>query len=141
MNVRGTDLNLLVVFEALMAERSVSRAARKLGLSQPATSNALARLRALFDDPVLVRRGHAMLPTPRALELAGHVHAGLAHLQAALEGTQAFDARGSTRSFTIAANDYVSFVLLAPLVRRLRDCAPGVTVQVRPLDGPELGRS
>src|SRR5690349_20632309 len=107
-----------------MAERSVSRAARRLGLSQPATSNALARLRGLLDDPLLVRRGNAMLPTPRALELAGHVHAGLAHLQVALDGRRTFDARASTRSFTLATNDYVSFVLLAPLVRRLRERAP-----------------
>lgn len=134
MNIRGADLNLLVVFEALMGERSVSRAARRLGLSQPATSNALARLRQLFEDPLLVRRGNAMVPTPRALELAGHVHAGLAHLQAALEGRGVFDARASTRSFTIASHDYASFVVLAPLVRRLREHAPGVTVQVKSLD-------
>lgn len=134
MNIRGADLNLLVVLESLMAERSVSRAARRLGLSQPATSNALARLRQLFDDPLLVRRGNAMVPTPRALELAGHVHAGLAHLQAALEGRQAFDPRASTRSFTLATNDYVAFVLLAPLVRRLREQAPKATLQLKTLD-------
>ena len=134
MNIHAADLNLLVVLEVLMAERSVSRAARRLGLSQPATSNALARLRAMFDDPLLVRRGNAMLPTPRALELAGHVHAGLAHLQAALDGPRPFDERASTRCFTIATNDYVSFVLLAPLVRRLRERAPRVTVQVKSLD-------
>lgn len=133
MNVRGIDLNLLVVFEALMKERSVSRAAHQIGLSQPATSNALGRLRQVFDDPLLVRRGNMMVPTPRALELAGHVHAGLAHLQAALESPDSFDAGVSTRSFVIATNDYGALVVLAPLMRRLREQAPGVTLMVRNL--------
>lgn len=134
MNLSGVDLNLLVVLEALMNERSVSRAAKAVGLSQPATSNALARLRRLVGDPLLVRRGHAMVPTPRALELAGHVHAGLGHLRTALEGPAAFDATRSERSFTIATTDYAAFVVVGPLMRRLRGHAPGVSITVRTLD-------
>ena len=78
VNLAGIDLNLLVAFDALVAERSVSQAAQRVGLSQPAMSNALARLRRLLDDPVMLRSRHGMEPTPRALELAPTVHQALA---------------------------------------------------------------
>ena len=74
MDIRSVDLNLLVIFDAMARQRSVSRTAEAVGLSQPATSAALARLRALFDDPLFVRAGAQMEPTPRAVELAPAVH-------------------------------------------------------------------
>jgi len=135
VNLSGLDLNLLVTFDALMKERSVSRAARRVGLSQPATSNALARLRALFDDPLLVRHGNRMVPTERALALVGHVHTGLTHLSAALEGPRAFDPATARLVFNVSANDYACFVLLSQLVERLHRDAPGITLRVVPMNG------
>ena len=84
MNLSSVDLNLLVAFDALVAERSVTRAAKRLGLSQPAASNALRRLRDLLDDPVLVRAGSSMVPTERALELAPAVPDALSTARRAL---------------------------------------------------------
>lgn len=135
MNISGIDLNLMVIFDALMKERSVSKAAKRVGLSQPATSNALARLRTLFDDPLLVRQGNRMVPTDRALGLVPHIHAGLTHFGAALEDPESFDPATTHRFFNIAADDYVSFVLLTSLLQRLRDEAPNITVRVVQPDG------
>ena len=81
MNLGGIDLNLLVALDALLSERSVTRAAQRVGLSQPGMSNALARLRRLFGDPLLVRRGAALVPTARAEALAGPVREALALIQ------------------------------------------------------------
>ena len=83
-NLRSVDLNLLVVFDALMAERNVTRAAERNGLSQPAVSKALNRLRGMFDDPLFVRRDRSMEPTARALELAGPIHGALADISRTL---------------------------------------------------------
>ena len=145
MNLRAADLNLFVVLDALLEEGSVSRAARKLGLSQPATSNALARLRDTLDDPLFVRRGSQMLPTPRALEIAAHVRAGLGHLDAALAPPAQFDPGVAERTFVVAANDLGSFLLLPWLMPLLAREAPRVTVRVapyapqRPFDAMQAG--
>src|SRR5271170_5277065 len=90
-NLRAVDLNLLVVFDALMIERNVTRAAIRNGLSQPAVSKALNRLRYLFADPLFVRRDRAMEPTARALELAGPIHGALAAISRTLTLPSAFD--------------------------------------------------
>src|SRR6185295_3297312 len=99
MNLRSIDLNLLVAFEALMEERSVTRAARRIGLSQPAMSNALTRLRRTFDDPLLVRTPGGMSPTPGAQTLIESVRAALSHLRAALDKKPAFNPAASKRAF------------------------------------------
>jgi DNA-binding transcriptional LysR family regulator len=138
MHMAGIDLNLLLVFDALVEEGSVTRAARRIGLSQPATSHALGRLRTLFSDPLLVRRGSKMFPTARALELADHVRAGLRCLERALVEPVAFDPRTSDRTFTVATTDYVAFVLLPALVERLRRDAPGVGLHMVPYPRREL---
>lgn len=130
MNIAGLNLNLLVVLDALFTERHVSRAAGKLGLSQPAVSNALAQLRVRFADPLLVRSGGRMLPTERGLALAGAVHAALEQLSSALE-TQPFEPRRVERTFTLATTDFVDFVLLPRLLARLAREAPGIRLQVR----------
>src|SRR5271165_2708468 len=90
-NLRSVDLNLLVVFDTLMIERNVTRAAARNGLSQPAVSKALNRLRGMFDDPLFVRRDRAMEPTARALELAGPIHGALADISRTLAPSDAFD--------------------------------------------------
>ncbi|WP_274427422.1 LysR family transcriptional regulator [Chelativorans sp. YIM 93263] len=132
MDIRHIDLNLLKSFDALLAEPSVSGAARRLGLSQPATSAALARLRAMFDDPILVRRGNRMVPTPRAAELRPRVRTLLDDIANTLAMDGAFDPGKSTRRFRLLANEYATLVVLAPFVERLRSLAPGISVQILP---------
>jgi DNA-binding transcriptional LysR family regulator len=130
-NLRSVDLNLLVVFDALMAERNVTRAAERNGLSQPAVSKALNRLRFLFDDPLFVRRDRAMEPTARARELAGPIHGALADISRTLTVPSAFEPSIAKATIKIATIDLYHTKLLPSLVRHLRQCAPGVDLQVR----------
>lgn len=134
MNLRRLDLNLLLVFDAVMAERNVTRAAERVGLSQPALSNALTRLRGHLNDELFVRGPDGMRPTPRALELAAPIHEALASLEQALDPAR-FDPATSTRTFRVATNDYVATVLLPPLAARLGRAAPQVDLRVVPLGG------
>ena len=134
MDIRNIDLNLLVALDALLAERSVSRAAVRLHLSQPAASALLARLRELFGDPLLLRSARGMLPTPRALELLGPVRRVLDEIDAIVQPKAAFDAASAKQTFTLSASDYVEYTLLPTLVDYLEHKAPGVRLEVRPLD-------
>ncbi len=127
------DLNLLVVLDVLLAERSVTRAAARLGLTQPAVSNALARLRTALDDPLLVRAANTMAPTPRALELAGPLRDALERVNHVVAGPGEFHPDSARRTFTLAATDYVQFVLLGRLASRLETEAPGVSLRVLPV--------
>ena len=131
MNISSLNLNLLPVLDALLAERSVSRAGTRVGLSQPAVSNALAQLRAHFKDPLLVRRAGGMAPTDRALALAGPLRAALLALQQGLEAPASFDPAVAARGFTIMTNDFVAFAMLPRLLARLQHEAPGVHLQIR----------
>jgi DNA-binding transcriptional LysR family regulator len=124
------DLNLLVVLDVVLAERSVTRAARRLGLTQPAVSNSLARLRTALGDPLLVRTGEGMVPTPRAVALQRRLGTALDGLREAIADPGAFDPRTARRTFVIAATDYVQLVLLGALVRAIRHEAPGVALQI-----------
>jgi DNA-binding transcriptional LysR family regulator len=135
VNLSGIDVNLLVAFDALVHERSVTRAATRVGLSQPAMSNALSRLRALFGDPLLVRVGREMSPTRHALDLAGPIHRALADLQHAVDSTTTFDPARSARTIRLALTDYVATVLLPTLIRCLTRTAPGIDIETQPLDG------
>jgi DNA-binding transcriptional LysR family regulator len=126
----GFDLNLLVVLDILLAERSVTRAAKRLGLTQSAVSNALARLRAALGDDLLVRAGNAMVPTSRALALERGVREAIERVGHALEGGASFEPATAQRTFVIAATDYVQFVLLGALVERIRRVARGVSIQI-----------
>jgi DNA-binding transcriptional LysR family regulator len=134
MDIRNVDLNLLVALDALLAERSVSRAALRLHLSQPAASALLARLRELFGDPLLLRSVRGMLPTPRALELLGPVRQVLDEIDAIVQPRAAFDAASAEHTFTLSASDYVEYALVPKLVDYLEHKAPGVCLEVRPLD-------
>jgi DNA-binding transcriptional LysR family regulator len=134
MDIRNVDLNLLVALDALLAERSVSRAAVRLHLSQPAASALLARLRELFGDPLLLRSARGMLPTPRALELLGPVRQVLDEIGAIVQPRAAFDAARAVCTFTLSASDYVEYALLPTLADHLEHKAPGVCLEVRPLD-------
>ena len=130
MNLRGVDLNLLVVLDALTEERSVRRAAVRIGLSQSATSHALARLRALLGDELLVRTATGMEPTPRALALAGPVRLALEGIRATLAPDR-FDPGTARHTFTIVVETYGTIVIVADMVDRIRREAPGVDVTVR----------
>ena len=131
MDIRSVNLNLLVAFDALVEEHSVTRAARRVGVTQPALSASLAQLRTLFEDPLFRRTSHGLEPTPRALELAAPVRQGLRLLGNALT-PPSFDPKTAHRTFVVAASDYVEFVLLPPLLRRIAAEAPGVTLEVKP---------
>lgn len=126
------DLNLLPIFVALMEERSVTRAALRLGITQPALSNALARLRVTLRDPLFVRERYGIRPTQMAEELAPVIAAALARLDDAILGQQDFDPAQATRLFTIAPNSYVEFVLAPAIVARLRETAPGIKLRLTP---------
>lgn len=136
VNLASLDLNLLVALDALLAERSVTRAARRIGRSQPATSHALSRARRLFGDPLLVRVRDEMHPTERARALAPKLRDVLDRIAATIGDEAPFEPREVAR-VTIGATDYVGFVLLPALVARLRAEAPRVVVRARPLDGED----
>ena len=130
MNIDRVDLNLLVYLDVLLRERSVTNAANQLGLSQPAMSNGLRRLRDLLGDPLLVRTSDGMTPTERALELQPLVREALSQLEKALQPTQPFDPSDTDRVFRIMASDYAESTLFPHLLKRLRDVAPGVTLDI-----------
>jgi DNA-binding transcriptional LysR family regulator len=128
------DLNLLVVLDVMLVERNVTRTARRLCVSQPAVSNALGRLRKTFGDPLFVRSPRGMVPTPRAIALEHPLRFALGRVAQALDSdSEPFDPRTTRRSFALAATDYVEFVLLTPLVRRLEREAPGISLNVYPI--------
>jgi DNA-binding transcriptional LysR family regulator len=131
VNIHSVNLNLLVAFDALLEERSVTRAAARVGVTQPAMSNSLAQLRALFEDPLFRRQRHGLAPTPRALELGPVIRRGLSSLEAALQ-PQRFDPVKDERTFVLAASDYIEFVLMPPLLNALARSAPGISLEVRP---------
>ena len=128
-DLRRIDLNLLVILDALLTEQHVTRAAERLHLSQPAVSHALARLRDLLSDPLLVRQGGGLVPTARALELATPLAEALAHVQALLAPNR-FDPASAKRRFRVAMSDYSAAIFLPGLVRTLRREAPGVDLQI-----------
>ena len=131
MDLNRIDLNLMVAFEALMAERSVSAAAVRIGVSQPAMSAALQRLRALFDDALFVRGGRAMLPTVRAVELEAQVGQALAQLRNALAPKAPFNPQTSQRSFSLSGGDYASVIILPHLAAYCAVAAPHIDLRFR----------
>lgn len=133
MDLAGFDLNLLRVFDAVFRERSVTRAGDQIGLSQPAVSAALNRLRYLLDDQLFVRRGTEMIPTPRAEDLSGPINTALEMLEAAVQGRGHFDPTEARRTYTLLAGDYFSMLLMPSLSERVLKIAPGV--RLRLLDG------
>lgn len=130
MDLRSVDLNLLVAFDALMSERSVTRAGKRTGRTQPAMSAALARLRALFEDELFVRGPSGLQPTQRATDLAEPLGRALDEIRRTLNFIQRFDPATSTQSFTLALSDHPAFLLLPRLTEVLRTRAPGVTLRI-----------
>lgn len=138
-NINRLDLNLLVVFDAVYAHRSVTGAARKLALSQPAVSHALGRLRDVTGDVLFVRAGRGLTPTPRADVLAGPVRDALGVLARAMQPAT-FDPVRADRVFRIGVSDYALVTLGLPLMRLVRRAAPGVVLEFRSWEerSPEL---
>lgn len=133
LNLRTVDLNLLVAFDALMTERNVTKAAKAIGLSQPAMSNALGRLRSQFADPLLVRTASGMQPTLRAIELGDSVKGALKQVQRVFDLPPAFDPSRSRQMFTIRMGDMNEFIFLPRIVAELRARAPGITLEIKHL--------
>jgi DNA-binding transcriptional LysR family regulator len=130
MRLDSFDLNLLVAFDALVAERNVTRAAQRLHLTQSAMSASLKRLREALGDPILVQHGRTMVPTHYAQALAPEVAAAIAGLRRLIQPRPGFDAATSARVFRIAASDYVATVLIAPLLQALEHEAPAVRLEI-----------
>ncbi|GKQ97022.1 LysR family transcriptional regulator [Aeromonas hydrophila] len=131
MKLHQLDLNLLLAFDALMTQGSVTRAAETLFISQPAMSHALNRLRTFFGDPLLVRTPQGMLPTPRAQRLHLGVQQALRLLEQQLSDEEVFEPSQSKRRFVLCTTDYVECVLIPPLIQRLKRLAPGITIEIR----------
>ncbi len=126
------DLNLFPVFAAVMAERNATRAAARLGLTQPAVSHALARLRHIYGDPLFVRTPRGLVPAPAAVDLAPVVEAMLGQARLALGRQHGFAPATATRRFVVGMSDYAAAVVLPPVTRELFRLAPGVTIVAKP---------
>ena len=146
MNLQGFDLNLLVALDALLTERNVTRAGRRMNLSQSAMSGALGRLRGVFRDELLVVVGRRMILTPLAQDLVQPLRDVLMQVQSTVANKPRFDPGSSERHFSIAVSDYVMSVLIVDLLRHVKVEAPKITFDFRPLgrramedlDGGEL---
>ena len=135
VNIRELDLNLLVGFEAMIIERSVSGAARRARLSQPAMSNLLARLRKTFEDPLFERAGQRMIPTARARQLAAPIGDALNVIRKAIGERPSFTPSTADVRYSIATTDYAEVVILPNLLRTVKRCAPKVALQMKRLKG------
>lgn len=127
---RHIDLNLLFYLDALLRERNVTRAAEQLNITQPAMSNGLKRLRQLLNDPILVRTSEGMVPTDRALGMQSQVREILYSVEEVIQPTRTFTAASSDRVFRLMVSDYAASTLLSPLLKRLNNEAPEVTIDL-----------
>lgn len=128
VDLASIDLNLLVAFDALLIERSVSEAALRIGITQPAMSKRLAKLRKTLRDDILVRTAEGMQPTARATDLAEPIQAALRQVEAALGSYLTFQSARSTRIFRIATTDLVAVILIPKLIRQLQHSAPNMSI-------------
>ncbi len=138
MHISRVDLNLFTVFEAIYTEGSVTRASQKLNLTQPAISHALGRLRQMFDDPLFVRQGHAMVSTPMARNMIEPVRRALRGLEVTLNGLHVFDPASTPKQFNIALRDVLEATILPPLMLRVRQAAPLVDIAASHVERREL---
>jgi DNA-binding transcriptional LysR family regulator len=141
INLSRIDLNLFVLFEAVLEERHVARAARRLHVSPSAVSHGLGRLRRLMNDPLFLRQPKGVVPTERALALAASVADILERARRLMQNAEAFDPARSKRRFMIGAPDGASAVLLPPLLAEIRRDAPGIALGVRNLVGHQFAQA
>lgn len=130
MNLKNVDLNLLVYLDALLSTRNVTQAAESMGISQPAMSNGLRRLRELFADPLLIRTKDGMSPTERAEALQPLVRKIVAAVEVAVEPDKGFDPAIADRVFRLSVSDYSEGTLMPPLLRRMDSIAPNITLDI-----------
>jgi DNA-binding transcriptional LysR family regulator len=140
MHLAKVDLNLFVVFDTIYTEGGITRASRRLNLSQPAISHALGRLRAMFDDPLFVRYGHAMMPTPLARRLVEPIRRALRGLEVTLSKAESFEAATAAKRFTVGMRDVVESVVLPRLMRIIAATAPSIDINVVRAERRELER-
>lgn len=140
MNLATIDLNLLKAFDAMIAERRVTHAAARIGLTQPAMSNALSRLRHLFKDQLFVRTTEGMRPTPRARQLAGPIQRALRGIEEAIAGSITFDPATAERDLAIGMTDFSGVALALALTEEAQKTAPGIRVMSRYVDRPAAFR-
>jgi DNA-binding transcriptional LysR family regulator len=133
----AVDLNLLIVFDALMQERNLTRAGRRLGLSQPATSHALARLRQMLNDDLFVRAPEGMQPTSRAQQMAEPIREALRVLRLTLE-PENFEPAISSRCFTLLVNNYAARAVVPALSRKVAEAAPNASLDIRPVGAVDV---
>ena len=130
-NIRNIDMNLLVVFDALFDERSVTRAADRLAVTQPTVSGLLKRLRRTFSDQLFVRTSHGILPTPRAEALAGPIKDLLANAQSLIK-PESFDPAAAETTIKLCGSDYMQYAIMSPLIEEIRKLAPKIKVSISP---------
>lgn len=138
MHISKVDLNLFIVFEAIYAEGSITRASLKMNLTQPAISHALNRLRVLFEDPLFERQGHVMVPTPLSRSIIDSVRQSLRGFEVTLNGAGHFDAATSERTFSLALRDVLEASVLPPLMARVAQDAPTVSLNTLQVGRREL---
>ena len=138
MHLSGVDLNLFVVFETIYSERNLTRASEILNITQPAVSNALARLRTAYDDPLFIRIGRTMTPSPLAHNLIGPVRSALRQLRTSIEHGRSFDPLTSEKVFNICVRDNACTELMPGLMARLAVDAPGVRIHCQEIDRREI---
>ena len=129
MNLSKVDLNLFIVFDAIYTEANLTRAGQIVGITQPAVSNALARLRETFNDPLFVRTAQGMVPTPMAQNIIGPVRNALALLRTSVQESRIFNPQQANKTFRISMTDLTEAVILPPLFQRLRRLAPSVLIE------------
>jgi len=134
MGLHKTDLNLFVVFDVIYTEGNLTRAGHVLGITQPAVSNALSRLRKLFNDPLFIRTGKGMKPTPTAQNIIGQVRQALTILRQSVQQCSLFDPATSDRTFNISMGDFSESLLLTHLFEKLAAEAPGIKIEVHPVN-------
>lgn len=138
MHISQVDLNLFTVFDAIYTEGSVTRASQQLHLTQPAISHALARLRLIFDDPLFVRQGHAMVSTPLARSIIEPVRAALRGLEVTLADAGKFDPVQASKQFNLALRDVLESTVLPPLLKSITQQAPHISVAAIQVERREL---
>jgi len=141
IDLSRADLNLLVLFEVILKERHIGRAAERLNLSPSAVSHGLGRLRRLLNDPLFLRTPKGVVPTARATELAEPIADSLARVRGVLSTAEPFDPATSTRRFTLGAPDGLAAVILPALLAELRSVAPRIDISIRQLLPPQRGRA
>ena len=129
MNLNKVDLNLFVVFDAIYTEANLTRAGQIVGITQPAVSNALARLRETFNDPLFVRTAQGMVPTPMAQNIIGPVRSALQQLRISVQESRTFNPSQATKTYRISMTDLTEAVILPALFQRLRRLAPQLVIE------------